>query len=72
MWENVGGGVFGDPDGNGDGGGTVGVDVVCLGGCVKRGVDLDFSSFGGIFFFQVRCGFPFPLYVVDSVCCLLP
>ena len=41
-------------------------------GCVKRGVDLAFGSFGGLFYFGVRSGFHFPPYVVDSVICLLP
>ena len=73
MWESiVRGGSLGTPMGHGDGGATMGGNVGCLGSRAKRGEDLAFGSFGGLFYFGVRCGFPFLTYVVDSVCCLIP
>ena len=60
MWENVVGGSLGTLMGHGNGGGIVGVDVGCLGGCVKRCADLSFGSFGGFFTLGSAVGFLFP------------
>jgi len=60
-------GVFGDPHG------ARGWRGYCDRGCRLLGAwILLFGSFGGLFYSGVRCGFLFPPYVVDSVCCLLP